>query len=119
MDQIQLSKEDIDALLGRVKGNALQEGDYEIIKSMTEAIMTLGQALDNKATSIKRLLAMLFGPKTEKKDEILKDNEPEEKDKKPPKSKPEKKKKGHGKVRYWARIVESLIKSQNWKNQYQ
>ncbi len=39
---------------------------------------------------------MLFGPKTEKKDEILKDNEPEKKDKKPPK--PKKKKKGHGKI---------------------
>jgi len=98
MDQIQLSEEEIDALLERVKGNALQEGDYEIIKSMADAIITLGQALDNKATSIKRLLAMLFGPKTEKKDEILKDNEPEKKDEKPPKPKPEKKKKGHGKI---------------------
>ena len=95
MDQIQLNKEDIDALLERVKSNALQKGDYEIIKSMADAIMTLGQAIDNKSTSIKRLLAMLFGPKTEKKDEILKDNEP---DKKPPKPKPEKKKKGHGKI---------------------
>ena len=98
MDQIQLSEEEINALLKRVKANALQEGDYEIIKSMTDAIITLGQALDNKATSIKRLLAMLFGPKTEKKDEILKDNEPEEKDKKPPTPKPEKKKEGHGKI---------------------
>ena len=68
MDQIQLSEEEINALLERVKANALLKGDYEIIKSMTDAIITLGQALDNKATSIKRLLAMLFGPKTEKKD---------------------------------------------------
>jgi hypothetical protein len=98
MDQIQLSKEDIDALLERVKANSLQKGDYEIIKSMADAIMTLGQALDNKATSIKRLLAMLFGPKTEKKDEILKNNESGKKDKKPPKPKSEKKKKGHGKI---------------------
>ena len=63
-----MTQEEIDALLKRVEANALQKGDYEIIKSMTEAIMTLGQALDNKATSIKRLLAILFGPKTEKKD---------------------------------------------------
>ena len=68
MDQIRLTQEEIDALLQRVKANVLQTGDYEIIKSMTEAIMALGQALDNKAASIKRLLAMLFGPKTEKKD---------------------------------------------------
>jgi len=101
MDQIQLSQEDIDALLERVKGNALQEGDFEIIKSMTDAIITLGQAMDNKAASIKRLLAMLFGPQTEKKDKVLKDKEPDEKDEKPKpekKSKPEKKKKGHGKI---------------------
>ena len=52
----------------KVKANDLQKGDYEIIKSMADAIVTLSQALDNKATSIKRLLAMLFGPKTEKKD---------------------------------------------------
>ena len=110
MDQIRLTQEEIDALLQRVKANALQAGDYEIIKSMTEAIMTLGQALDNKAASIKRLLAMLFGPKTEKKDNILKQNEPEQtdedsketepetKDENSPKAKPVKKKKGHGKI---------------------
>jgi transposase len=111
LDQgIRLTQEEIDALLKRVEANALLKGDYEIIKSMTEAIMTLGQALDNKAASIKRLLAMLFGPKTEKKDNVLKENEfeqtdedsketePGKKDKNLPKAKPEKKKKGHGKI---------------------
>lgn len=97
MDQIQLSKEEIDALLERVKVNALQEGDYEIIKSMANAIVKLGQALDNKATSIKRLLAMLFGPKTEKKGKVTGEDESKEKDKEPSKPKPKKKKKGHGK----------------------
>lgn len=110
MDQIRLTQEEIDTLLQRVKANALQTGDYEIIKSMTEAIMTLGQSLDNKATSIKRLLAMLFGPKTEKKDNVLKQNEAEQtdedsketesetKDDKSPNPKLVKKKKGHGKI---------------------
>jgi len=72
MDQIQLSKEDLDALLERVKTNTLQDGDYDIIKRMADAIVLLEQSLDNKATSIKRLLAMLFGPKTEKSNAILK-----------------------------------------------
>ncbi|MFA7055649.1 MAG: IS66 family transposase [Acholeplasmataceae bacterium] len=122
MGQIELTQEKIDALLKRVEANALQKGDYEIIKSMADAIMTLGQAVDNKAASIKRLLGMLFGPKTEKKKDILDKNKPgntdgdltgikpdpesesdqkpeiEEKDKKPPTSKPEKKKNGHGKI---------------------
>jgi len=99
MDQIRLTKKEVNALLKRVKANDLKKGDYEIIKSMADAIATLTQALDNKATSIKRLLAMLFGPKTEKKDDVLKDEDDEskEQEKKPPKSKPKKKKKGHGK----------------------
>lgn len=103
MAQIKLTKEDIDALLKRVKAKDLNEGDYEIIKSMADAIVSLSQAVDNKATSIKRLLAMLFGPKTEKKNDVLKpkesqnqEKESEEQEKKPPKSKPKKKKKGHG-----------------------
>ena len=47
MGQIELTQEKIDALLKRVEANALQKGDYEIIKSMADAIMTLGQAVDN------------------------------------------------------------------------
>ena len=97
MDQIQLSQEEIDTLLERVKANALQDGDYEIIKSMADAIATLGQSLDNKATSIKRLLAMLFGPKTEKRETVTGEKSPEEKEPSKPQSKPKKKKKGHGK----------------------
>jgi len=104
MEHIRLTQEGIDALLQRVKANALDKGDYGIIKSMAEAIMTLGQAMDNKTASIKRLLAMLFGPKTEKKNNVLKKNEPEQTDedsketeivkenKKPPKAKPKKNK---------------------------
>ncbi len=109
MDQIQLSDEEINALLERVKGNGLQEGDYEIIKSMADAIIILGQALDNKATFIKRLLAMLFGPKTEKKDEILKDNEPEKGIKSHPNLNLKKRKKGM--ERYLLPAILELIES--------
>ena len=112
MDKIELTQEKIDALLKRVETNTLQKGDYEIIKTMADAIMTLGQAVDNKSTSIKKLLGMLFGSKTEKKKNILDKNKPEhtgedvtetepeaeEKNKKTSKSKSGKKKKGHGKT---------------------
>ncbi len=64
--QINLDIKEVEALLERAKNNSLQEGDYEIIKSMVDTVIYLNQAVDNKTTSIKRLLKMIFGAKTEK-----------------------------------------------------
>ena len=55
----------LQALLMRVEKGALQKGDYEIIKSLVETLAYLSQAVDEKATAIKRLLRMIFGAKTE------------------------------------------------------
>jgi len=41
------------------KNGHLFAGDYEIIKSMTDTIVCLNQALGNKKIPIKRLLKML------------------------------------------------------------
>ena len=76
--QINLDIKEVDALLERVKNNSLQDGDYEIIKSMIDTVIYLNQAVDNKTTSIKRLLKMLFGAKTEKSKKKL--DEPDEND---------------------------------------
>lgn len=65
-NQINLDIKEVDALLERVKSNSLQDGDYKIIKSMIDTVIYLNQAVDNKTTSIKRLLKMIFGAKTEK-----------------------------------------------------
>ncbi len=43
------------------------KGQGVYIKSMADAIITLGQALDNKATSIKRLLQCCLAQKQRKK----------------------------------------------------
>lgn len=74
--QINLDIKEVEALLKRVKNNSLQDGDYEIIKSMVDTFIYLNQAVDNKTTSIKRLLKMLFGAKTEKSKN--KSNKPDE-----------------------------------------
>ncbi len=74
-EQIKLNLDEVDALMQRVETGHLQDGDYEIIKSMADTIVCLNQALENKKISIKRLLKMVFGSKTEKKDKILKDND--------------------------------------------
>jgi len=113
--QIKLNLDEIDTLMQRVETGHLQDGDYEIIKSMADTIVCLNQALENKKVSIKRLLKILFGSKTEKKDKVLKNNDPEPSNNsdgkdspsgnqsasgdnadKTPNNKPDKKAKGHG-----------------------
>jgi transposase len=89
--RIDLTPEQLDALLKRVEAGTLQDGDYEIIKGMAETLSFLSQALDNKNTSIKRLLKLIFGDSTEKTAKVLKRNKAGGKNKK------KKKRKGHGK----------------------
>lgn len=108
--RMDLSPEEMDALLERVAAETLIEGDYEIIKAMAETIHVLSQSVDEKAASIKRLLRMLFGSPTEKAKNVLKNVDQEESGSETSKSpsdnaeddpvdneeKPDKKKKGHG-----------------------
>ena len=84
---IDLDLKQVDALLKRAKAS-LPADDYEIIKAMAETIYLLSQSVDQKATSIRRLLRMLFGATTEKLDKVARKN------KKTSKKQP--KKKGHG-----------------------
>ena len=68
---IELKSADIEALLMRVEKGALQEGDYELIKSIVETLAYLSQAVDEKATAIKRLLRVIFGAKTETREKLF------------------------------------------------
>ena len=91
--RIDLTPQQLDALLKRVEAGILQDGDYEIIKGMAETLSFLSQALDHKNTSIKRLLKMIFGDSTEKTAKVLKRNKAGGKKS----GKKKKKRKGHGK----------------------
>ena len=91
--RIDLTPEQLDALLKRVEAGTLQDGDYEIIKGMAETLRLLNEALDNKNTSIKRLLKLIFGDSTEKTAQVLKRNTTGGKKS----GKKKKKHKGHGK----------------------
>jgi len=85
--RIDLTAEDIKALLVRIKPVVL-ETDYDTINAMADTIEALSQVRDEKAASIKRLLNLLFGPKSEKKKKVF--NESKDNDSpKPPKP-------GHG-----------------------
>ena len=55
-----------EALLARVKGSTLNQDDYELIKEFIDTLILLDQAITEKNSSIKRLLKMIFGHKTEK-----------------------------------------------------
>jgi len=69
---IELKPADVEALLMRVEKEALQEGDYEIIKGLIEAFVYISQAVDEKATALKRLLRIIFGAKTETRAKLFK-----------------------------------------------
>lgn len=70
VDKLEISAEDAAKLLDRVKNGVLAQGDFEIIKGLVDTHMLLNQAVANKSSSIKRLLQMIFGNKTEKKKNI-------------------------------------------------
>jgi transposase len=87
-ERIDLDLKQVDALLRRAK-ESLPPQDYEIIKAMADTIYLLSQSVDQKATSIRRLLRMLFGATTEKLEKVTGSKRSET-------SKKKSKKKGHG-----------------------
>ena len=59
--KIELDMDQLDELLKRAESGSLQENDVELIKTMAECIAMLSQAVDDKASSVKKLLRMVFG----------------------------------------------------------
>jgi len=68
--KIDLDMDQLDDLLKRAESGNLQEKDVELIKGMAECISVLSQAVDEKASSVKKLLRMVFGATTEKKENV-------------------------------------------------
>jgi len=81
METISLTSEELDALVKRAESGNLWKGDADIIRTMANAVKVLSQAVNDRAVSIKKLLAMVFGPKTEKKKNVLKAGTSETRDK--------------------------------------
>jgi transposase len=68
--RIDITPAQLEALLKRAEA-ALDQGDFELIKAMAETIAYLSQMVEQKNTSAKRLLQMLFGGNTEKTKKVL------------------------------------------------
>ncbi len=73
--KIELDMDQLDELLKRAESGNLQDNDVELIRGMAECIALLSQAVDDKASSVKKLLRMVFGAKTEKKENVLGNND--------------------------------------------
>jgi len=106
--RIDLTPEELKTLLKRVK-TVVSKEDYEKIKAMAETIEALSNLAGEKASTIKRLLKMLFGQTSETKKNVLGNSDDDQNDdeknaqintadeSKPQDPKdPPKKRKGHG-----------------------
>src|SRR5215813_7840804 len=58
---------EIEALIERFKGSQLKPGDAELIERLLRTVVMLLDLLERKNLSIKKLKAMIFGPRTERR----------------------------------------------------
>ena len=68
--RLDLSPADLDALEQRLR-ERLEAEDYAIVQAMIKMIRLLSQAVEQKSTSIARLLKMMFGSGSEKTRQVL------------------------------------------------
>jgi hypothetical protein len=97
--RIDMSEGELSQLIAEIKASSLKDKSKDIIVSVLLSFLWLNQQLDRKTLSIKKLLRIFFGRKTEKSPK-KNDNDPKDggsgtkpEEPKPPKPKP----KGHGK----------------------
>ena len=71
MREIELSE--LKEILDRAKSSPLSEEDFEKLDTAVDTLAFLTSELEKKGVSIKRLRNLLFGPSTEKTDQIFKE----------------------------------------------
>jgi transposase len=75
--RIDVTPEELDALLERTRAANIDKKDIELIEGMIQTISYLSNVVDKKSTSIRRLLKMIFGSETEKTKNVIKDENQE------------------------------------------
>lgn len=70
---LEVTREEIQALRDRARRGELSVSaeDAELIESLAETVVVLSEAVEQKGTSIRRLLRVLFGSKSESKDRLF------------------------------------------------
>jgi transposase len=66
-----LSPEQLHQLKQRIRDRKLEEADWRLIEGILETVEVLRNAVQKKTVAVKRLLRMLFGPRTEKSQAVL------------------------------------------------
>ena len=67
---IELSVEDAEALVERMRSSNLATEDRELLEGIIETLQSMSGALEQKNMSIKRLRKMIFGSKSEKTEKV-------------------------------------------------
>jgi hypothetical protein len=68
---LEIDREQIKALRERAKRGELRSEDAELVEALAETVVVLSEAVEKKGTSIRRLLRLLFGKKTESRDRLF------------------------------------------------
>jgi len=88
----------------RLENRRLEPGDYELLKVVIDTVCYLSRIVQQKATSIQRLLRMIFGDRTEKTATVLKRGTADRPIPEPATGAAKAKRKGHGRraaATYW------------------
>lgn len=73
-----LSREEVEQLRGRLVAGQLQQPDYGVVLKLLDTLQVLTDALENKKGSIRRLLKMLFGARSEKTATVTGEGKPQD-----------------------------------------
>jgi hypothetical protein len=77
--RIEVEMKELEALLERVK-SAVDQKDYELLEKFLASFAYLTELIEDKDTSIARLRKILFGSKSEKSKDVLKEKGGEKED---------------------------------------
>jgi len=98
--RIEITAQEMEALIGRGEQRRFVEQDYPIVVAVLRNYFTLDQVGKEKSQTILRLVKMVFGHRTEKANQVLKNSSPEGPSPNPTTTTeggpPKEKSKGHG-----------------------
>jgi len=99
--EIELTLEEIGALRERIQRESLVKPDYGLLDAIVANYFALEQGYQEQGHTLRRMAKLIFGPRTEKAKEVLKDSSPGEQLLAKPMEKPEsqpptEKARGHG-----------------------
>lgn len=72
-----VSAEQLQELQHRIHERKLEEADYRLMEAILETVVALRNAVQQKSIAVKRLLRIVFGPRSEKTRSVLPQRPPE------------------------------------------